>query len=248
MKKLIQLLNIAAIAALFAPVTTFGQSGGNFVSTVENTVCTVNSMNGVLGCTGPNCSMFTASGGGSLVSTIKLPNSSPGLLVTPSLVTGLYTNTLSSNTTSSQTAAIVVTVTDAQTGYSTVTLTPNQTCVVTDDINNVVKCGVAYDERFQQLMTTNFTNNATVDLILSTLSAHSFNFTRGNVPGGFHTITLNWYFGCDDGTGTLRTSSCASTLGPNTAAACAGPGNLTVQQVQNFKQDKQGIGTTGTVP
>jgi hypothetical protein len=65
------------------------------------------------------------------VSTIKLPNSSPGLLVTPSLVTGMYTNTLSMNDNQSQTAAIVVTVTDAQVGYPTVTLTPNQTCVDT---------------------------------------------------------------------------------------------------------------------
>ena len=106
------------------------------------------------------------------------------------------------------------------------------------------KCGVAYDERFQFLGTM-LGMGQSVQLILSTLSAHSFDFTRGNVPGGLHTITLNWYFGCDDGSGTLRTASCKSTFMPNSAAACAGPGNLMVQQLQNFKQDKQGIGTTG---
>jgi hypothetical protein len=88
-------------------------------------------------------------------------------------------------------------------------------------------------------------NMETVDLILSTLSAHSFNFAEGNVPGGLHTINLNWYFGCDNGTGFLHTAQCSSAFTANSAAASAGPENLTVQQVQNFQQDKQGIGTTG---
>jgi hypothetical protein len=229
-----------AIVALALSSTARAQSGGNFVSTANNTVCSVNSATGAFTMDGVT---FTQLEGGSFQATIKLPNSSPGLLVTPSLVTGMYTNTLSSNTTASQTAAIVVVVTDDQAGYPTVTLTPDQTCVVTN--THGTQCGVAYDERFQQLITTNFQNNATVDLIQSTLAAHSFNFTRGYVPGGLHTIKVNWYFGCDDGTGTLRTSQCTSAFVPNSAAACAGPGNLTVQQVQNFKQDKQGIGTTG---
>ena len=231
MKKLIQVFTIAAIAALFTTATSFAQSSGNFTASVDNTVCSINSMNGSLN------DMFTQGSGGYLEAKIKLPNSSPGLLVTPSLVTGMYTNTATSGM--SQTAAIVVVVTDAQTGYPTVTLTPNQTCVVTN--TQGLQCGVVYDERFQLL---NFTGPQTSQLILSTLSAHSFNFTRGNVPGGIHTIKLNWYFGCDNGTGTLSTSACAGTFVPNSAAACAGPGTLTVQQVQQFQHSSQ-IGTTG---
>jgi hypothetical protein len=252
----VALPGLAIVAlALFGSSAALAQSGGNFVSTVDNTVCSINSMNGNFTINGVT---FTQTPGGTLTATIKLPNSSPGLLVTPSLVTGMYTNTLAGtgNTPdiSSRTAAIVVMVTDAQTGYPTMTLTPNQTCVDTSLAGTATcpgdpacKCGVAYDERFQEL-SVNLATPSGVDLILSTLSAHSFNFTRGNVPGGFHTITLNWYFGCDNGSGTLHTngpSGCMSTFTPQTAAACAGPGTLTVQQVQNFKQDKQGIGTTG---
>jgi hypothetical protein len=233
--------------ALFGSSAAWAQSGGNFVATANNTVCSVNSSNGTFTFGGLT---FTQATGGSLTATIKLPNSSPGLLVTPSLVTGMYTNTLSANTMPSETAAIVVVVTDAVAGFPTKTLTPNQTCVDTvgtgcSSPSATCQCGVVYDERFQQLTTTNFANNESVDLILSTLAAHSFNFTEGNVPGGLHTIKLNWYFGCDNGTGQLSTAQCSSTFTANSAAACAGPENLTVQQVQNFQQDKQGIATTG---
>jgi hypothetical protein len=233
---------IVALAILASPFAS-AQSSGNFTATVDNTVCSINTTNGVL-IPPPdtmNNFLFTGPGGGSMKAVIKLPNSSPGLLVTPSLDTGLYTNTGNSGV--SQTAAVVVVVTDTPTSGSPVTLTPNQTCVVTDDTTNAQACGVVYDERFQQL-TARFGMFSFDKLVLSTMSAHSFNFTEGNVPGGTHTIQVNWYFGCDDGTGTLRTSSCATMLGPNTAAACAGPGTLTVQQVQNFQHDSQ-IQTTG---
>jgi hypothetical protein len=239
---------LAIIAlALFASTTAQAQSaGGNFTASVDNTVCSINSSTGVLN------SMFTQGSGGSLSATIKLPNSSPGLLVTPSLVTGMYTNTSTAvNNPSNQTAAIVVVVTDTlQPGGPTVTLTPNQTCVDTvgtgcTSPSATCQCGVVYDERFQQLMTTGLMSNQSVDLILSTLSAHSFNFTEGNVAGGIHKIDLHWYFGCDNGSGQLSTAQCKSTFLPDTAAACAGPGTLTVTQVQQFQHSSQ-IGTTGT--
>jgi hypothetical protein len=206
---------------------------------VDNTVCSVNSATGAfLG------SPFTQAEGGALAIQIKLPNSSPGLLVTPSLVTGLYSNTLSTgsgmDSTQHQTAAIVVQVTDTVNGQ-TVDLTPDNTCVVTN--TQGTQCGTIYDERFQALNTV-IGSDESVQLILSTLSAHSFNFTRGQVPGGIHTVKMNWWFGCDDGTGTLRTSACKSTFAPNTAAACAGPGTLTVTQVQDFRHSTQ-IQTTG---
>jgi len=249
--------------ALLGSSTAWGQSSGNFTATVDNTVCSINTMDGSqvppgqCNTTNPLC--FTNTGGGSLTTTIKLPNSSPGLLVTPSLVTGMYTNTGSFSTGSGsgfpQTAAIVVVVTDKlEPSGPTVTLTPNQTCVDTSTAGITTctptstdpncKCGVVYDERFQQILSF-FGSGSFDSLILSTMAAHSFNFTEGNVPGGIHTVKVNWYFGCDSGgTGSLHTAQCMSTFTPNTAAACAGPGNLTVQQVQNFQHDSQ-IQTTG---
>ena len=235
--------------ALFGSSAAWAQSsGGNFTASVDTTVCSVNSMSNATA----GALTFTSNSGGGLTATIKLPNSSPGLLVTPSLVTGLYTNTLASGSgtsTSNETAAIVVVVTDTlQPSGPTKTLTPAATCVDTSaggtatcpDTNNPdCKCGVVYDERFQQLTTMNLMSNESIDLILSTLSAHSFNFTEANIAGGIHKIDLTWYFGCDNGTGTLHTAQCrgsGTTLAtiPN-AAACVGPGSFTVTQVQQFQ-------------
>jgi len=246
----VTLPGLAIVAlALLGSSAAWAQSSGNFVATVDNTVCSVNTTNGGLvppaPCQPGTPLCMTGPGGGSLQATIKLPGSLPGLLVTPSLVTGMYTNTGFSGM--SQTAAIVVVVTDTL-GSNTVTLTPNQTCVDTSPggtatcpTDPACQCGVVYDQRFQQLQSI-FSSTFSFDqLVLSTMSAHSFNFTEGNVPGGTHTIKLNWYFGCDNGTGQLRTATCMdSTFAPpDTAAACAGPGTLTVQQVQNFQHDSQ---------
>jgi len=249
MKNCSIITSLAIVAlVLFGSSMAWAQSSGNFVATVDNTVCSINTTNGALippPSTTGNPFLFTGPGGGSMKAVIKLPNSSPGLLVTPSLVTGMYTNTAINSL--NQTAAIVVVVTD-MVGSNTVTLTPNQTCVDTvgtgcTSPSATCQCGVVYDERFQQIggFFSSFFSN---ELILSTLSAHSFNFTEGNVPGGIHTVKMNWYFGCDNGTGQLSTGACMTTFAPDTAAACAGPGTLTVEQVQNFQHDSQ-IQTTG---
>jgi len=77
----VTLLGLAIVAlALFGSSTGWAQSGGNFVATANNTVCSVNSSNGSFTLGGVT---FTQASGGSLKATIKLPNSSPGLLVTP---------------------------------------------------------------------------------------------------------------------------------------------------------------------
>jgi hypothetical protein len=264
MKNCSIITSLAIVAlVLFGSSMAWAQSSGNFVATVDNTVCSINTTNGALIPPPPSSGnlLFTGPGGGSMKAIIKLPNSSPGLLVTPSLVTGMYTssgNFLSGGSGISQTAGIVVVVTDTL-GSNTVTLTPNQTCVDTSPAGATTctptstdpncKCGVVYDERFQQLCAgCGFFSFSFDKLVLSTMAAHSFNFTEGNVPGGIHTVKVNWYFGCDSGgTGTLHTNGpngCMSTFTPNTAAACAGPGTLTVQQVQNFEHDSQ-IQTTG---
>lgn len=246
-KKIVRILTIAAMASFFTAGMAFPQSSGNFTASVDNTVCSINSASAGTG-TGGNF-IITGSPGASLSDTIKLPNSSPALLVTPSLATGLYTNTLSSGTSSvSETAAVVVMVSDTfGTPTQTVVLSPDETCVDTSVAqtgcstpSSTCKCGLVYDERFQ-LLNTSLTGSQFVQLVQSTLSAHSFNFVEGSVPGGIHTITMAWYFGCDNGTGHLTTSACSNSASftPNSAAACAGPGSLTVQQVQNFQHDSQ---------
>ncbi len=117
---------------------------------------------------------------------------------------------------------------------------------VTLDGNPVLPASTAspsiiYDQRFQQLSTNIFnaitscgTNPCNIDLILSTLAAHSFNFIVPNVGGGNHHLVVSWAFECTDNAG--NPTPCTTTYTENTAGACAGPGTITVQQVKAFSQ------------
>src|SRR5262249_20812648 len=81
--------------------------------------------------------------------------------------------------------------------------------------------------------------SCSIDLILSTLSAHSFNFVIS--PSGVtHSLEVEWACACGNNLsagGSLAASNCSTSFAPNTAAACIGPGTVTVQQVKNFNQD-----------
>jgi hypothetical protein len=226
---------LGAGCALLAVTTlpAHAQSSGNFAAAVTTTQCTVNRATGALlgGTTEAN-----ENGGTILQTTIQTPNSSQTtLVITPSLVTGLYTNTLVTETApeSSRGAAVVVKVLlDGKPVLPATAQTP----------------GVIYDERFQQLSTNVFShieecrddNEATgdeqcnIDLALSTLSAHAFNFIAPNVGGGNHSLKVEWEFQCYGNDG--EEVPCTTAYTANTAGACAGPGTVTVQQVKAFSQ------------
>lgn len=226
MKKLIQVLTTAAIAGLFATATTFAQSSGNFTARVQTTQCTINTVGGL-----PNSGSLDNHGGGTLLTTtIKTPNSSQTtLLIRPSLVTGLFNNTQVTGAMESSANSAAVKV--------TVTLDGNPVAPAT-----VATPSIIYDQRFQQLSTNVFdsisgcsaNNNCNIDLIESTLAAHSFDFVAPNVGGGTHTLVVSWEFECTDNNG--NTTPCTVAYTTNTAGACAGPGTVTVTQVKAFSQ------------
>lgn len=210
------------------------QSSGNFAASVDKTQCTINKVSGPLG------GLADTNGATLLETTIQTPNSGQTtLVITPSLVTGLYTNTLVTEThpTATQDAAVVVYVT-----LDGVPVLPA----------SKEHPGVIYDERFQQLSTNVFQHieecsddndgsdeKCNIGLALSTLSAHSFNFIAPNVGGGNHTLKVRWEFVCygdTDGDGDVESTECSTEYAPNTAGACAGPGTVTVQQVKAFTQ------------
>ena len=83
-------------------------------------------------------------------------------------------------------------------------------------------------------MTCSVMNNCSIDLVESTLAAHSFNFVVPNVGGGNHHLVVAWAFECTNNTGAMV--PCTTTYTVNTAGACAGPGTVTVQQVKAFSQ------------
>jgi len=224
------------------------QSSGNFSAGAINTACVLNDSTGALT---PACGVTATNG--TVCSDLSVPIKTSNangltLLVTPSMVTGLFTDTKIDTTVSSSSADVGV-----------------QVCLTVDNsTNGVLPAGgcVVYDQRFQQLSSglfsqisecaaTNTTTACTtdsdcaslntstesyscvggycqgtntacnIDLILSTLSAHSFNFIV-SVPGGNHTINATWSL------------IGVKTTGSANVAACTGPGTLTVMQGKVF--------------
>src|SRR5438067_13353508 len=99
---------VLAIAVLSASMA-LAQSSGNFDAAVSPTVCTLNSSTGNLS---PLCAP-TADGTECVLldTTIKTSNGSGvSLLITPSAVTGLFTNTKLSSTVNTATADIGIKV------------------------------------------------------------------------------------------------------------------------------------------
>jgi hypothetical protein len=217
--------------ALLGSSTASAQSSGNFTSSITTTQCTVNTVGGL-----PNSGALS---GGSAVSIlnadIKTPNSTfTTLLITPSLVTGLFNNTQVTGAMESSANSAAVKV------FVTLDGKP----VAPDDPNVAYPGnGIIYDERFQQLSSNVFNsisgcsanNNCNIDLVESTLAAHSFNFVAPNVGGGTHHLQVSWLFECTDSNG--NSIACSTAYTTNTAGACAGPGSVTVTQTKNFKQN-----------
>jgi hypothetical protein len=211
--------------AAFSVTVARAQSSGNFAAQINESQCVINTTGG------QENSGALSGGNGTLLETfIKTPNSQyTTLLITPSLVTGLFTNTAVTQEmqSSAVSAAVVVKVTlDGNPVAPASAMQPN----------------VIYDQRFQQLAVKNWqafqscslANNCSIDLINSTLSAHSFNFVAPNVGGGTHNLKVQWSFVCSDNSG--ANVPCTQVYTANTAGACAGPGTVTVQQVKAFNQ------------
>ena len=204
MRKFRFVLVIVFIAALYDTATVFAQSSGSFSASYDATECAITASDGSL--TGgiiknslPDVTVKVSSGNG------------VALVITPSLVTGLYTkNKLSSlTTTSTQNVGLRVKV---EVDGSTLNVVPE-----------LGSDGVVYDQRFFQVTAGFLTGldtciNDCFQIVESTLSAHSFNFYVSGLTPGTHTISVSWdIIGGASGEGT-----------------CVGPGTLTVQQVKNF--------------
>ena len=152
-------------------------------------------------------------------------SSSTALVIRPSLVTGLFTRTKIDGASNTATAVAGVQVRVLIGGKVVAPGTP---------AGSVAGAGdgwVFYDKRYQYLASNLFGQIETcalnptlcyIELVLSTLGAHSLDFVVGDVGGATHDVKVEWR------------------LTPTTAnaneAACVGPGVLTVQQVKTFSQ------------
>ena len=226
-KKLFITLGLAALLS-FAVGTASAQSSGNFTANLTTTQCTMNTAPGTTNAGG----FITTNPKQVLETIIKTPNSKfTTLLIRPSLVAGLFTNTgVNDDQYSGRSAAVKV--------YVTLDGQPVAPATSTEP-------GIIYAQRFQQLSmgtaaamaTCSVDDSCDVDLVTSTLSAHSFDFVAPNVGGGDHPLRVEWEFTCSDAAGNMDPANCTTTYTANTAGACAGPGAITVTQVKNFSQN-----------
>ncbi|TLY28952.1 MAG: hypothetical protein E6K63_06520 [Nitrospirae bacterium] len=204
-------LTLVFVVTTFSITTVYAQSSGSFSASFERTQCSIANNDGTLsggiaGTSLPDVTVKVSGGNG------------VALVITPSLVTGLYTkNKLSStSTTSTQNVGLRVKV-----------LVDGSTANVVPEVGSD---GVIYDQRFIQVIASFLSGLLTCSgdcftIVQSTLSAHSFNFYVSDLAPGTHTIRVSWdLVGGGSGEGT-----------------CVGPGTLAVQQVKNFSFNS-GIG------
>lgn len=231
-----QLVSIVATALLACSIG-FAQSNGNFSATGNGTACVINGTTGALSGGIPAAS-FTAN-----ISTSN--GNGVTLDVRPSFVTGLFTDTKISTSVPTATAdvgiKVCVSVDNSPIDGSPSPVQPAP-CVVYDQrfqqissqlFSQLTECTTttACNLTTGLLCPTNFTcsvasgpgvclnNLCNFELILSTLSAHSFDFVVPVGLGKPHTVVASW-----------------STIGApnNNAISCVGPGVLTVTQVKVF--------------
>ncbi len=210
---------VALLVAVFGSGPAFAQSTGNFSASGTSAACAIGTGGSFAGSPGV-CDVTAGSTTqcGILDAFISTSNGNgTTLLIRPSLVTGLFTNTKISTSISSASADVGI-----------------QVCVTVDNSGAGVKPSscVIYDQRFQQVSTNLFsviTECATADpacnfdLILSTLAAHSFDFVIPVGIGKPHHVQVTWStFG-------NVSNNQASNIG-----ACVGPGTVTVEGVKVF--------------
>ncbi len=144
MKRLPALFGLAVIFIVLGTTLAVAQSSGNFSAAVTNAACTLNTTTGEL--TGGHLPY-------TLGSPIKVSNGNgTALLVTPSLVTGLYTKTKIDSLLNTASAAVGIkvclSVTDPDGNeVSGASIFPRQLNTETEEYESCI----VYDQRFQQI-------------------------------------------------------------------------------------------------
>ena len=231
-----KILAAFAIASLIGPVA-FAQSAGSFAGDISNVslitlpVCSSGTTQAGSG----NCA--SQSGSAVLHATIKMPNGK-GLLIGGSLESSILTDTLTSgngkSNTASATGSVIVTPIVCGSNMSLAQCEAQTTSPVP-----VYPSQVTYDERVQTLTTTlsgcvttsvggvpttNCTTPESIDLLLSTMSANSFNFVAPSIGSDVYTVVLQIKVSGTNTAGSLTTGS--------SVQVGVGVGSLTAQIVQ----------------
>jgi hypothetical protein len=180
------------------------------------------------------------------------------LFVSPSLITGIYTNTQVKGNGSSQTATAVASVAvrvllDCTNCGNPGDMQSSPALYGLAGFPDAGGSGIVFDARIQQLTATlgqaitsscitdiTTCSQEVVDLILSSTTAHTFNFILTEVGSGTHTITVQARLDagniCYNNSGAVTTCSSQDVLNTSLAssasAALFGLGSVTVIPVQ----------------
>lgn len=214
MNRFVSFLVISILIVTFGSGLSFAQSSGSFNFSADTLSCT--DIGGTLG----GGTAKTA-----LKTTMKVSSGNGvALVVRPSAVTGLLTNTSISGklgggtvTGSAQAAVTFSVAVTPLSGQAPPTVVPS--------------APVTFDDRFLQISTNLFNllsvctdlTPCQLDVNETTLSAHSFDFVVTGLSSGNYGITVSW------APTTVATA-------PNSALACVGPVVITAQQVKIFQQ------------
>jgi hypothetical protein len=208
MKRIFGFLTVAAFAGMLFAANALAASSGSFSATVDNAQCTINDVTGALSPPSvpvPGGTLFEI--GGNDVSVDVSSGAGTTLIITPSLVTGLFTDNKISSSNPSSTQNVGIQVQVNVTGPGTIQIAPSTTgsanASCTAPANGVASC-VIYDQRFVQVSSAVLAslsgctaisasaNNTCFELIESTLSAHSFNFYVQTSQTGTYTVDVDY--------------------------------------------------------
>jgi hypothetical protein len=180
------------------------------------------------------------------------------LFISPSLVTGLYTETQvkGSSAGTSQIAAATGSVAvrvliDCSNCAAPGSAQSGVASFVSAGQPDPKGTGIVFDARIQQLtailgqvitsacLTASTCTDEQIDLVLDTTSAHSFNYVLLDVGSGTHTITVQARLDAgqvctnnnSNGTGGVTCTNVNTALGSSVAAALFGVGSVIVQPV-----------------
>jgi hypothetical protein len=227
-------------AGIYTGSAVCASSSSNLTPSIAT--CTDNSNNGM---------WFT------VMHTSLKTSTTTDLFISPSLVTGLYTETQvkGGSTGTSQTAAatgsvavrVLIDCTNCAAPANPQTAQATYTAAAQPD---PLGSGIVFDARIQQLtatlgqvitsacLLTNTCTNEQIGLVLATTSAHSFNFILLNVGSGTHTVTVQARLDAGQvctnnnstGTGGVTCNNSVNTsLGSSVAVALFGVGSVIVQ-------------------
>lgn len=248
----VRFARVLGLSTAMLPLLADATSSGSFTASVDNIACTINGTDGTLSAPIAGQVYLTPASG----LQVRVPTSTQ-VVISPSLVTGLYTQNKinSQNSSSLQNVGLFVQVTIEPLGGLTapISISPNTTATGGTNTTSlctlpakappgsVTSCAI-YDQRFVQVQSSVLSSLAascTTDpvtgvtscpdafsLTQSTLAAHSFNWYANLPTSGAYNIIVSANL-VDPG----------SVLTSGSSAACAGPGTVTVTQVNNFNQN-----------